>query len=61
MDATIKLKKAEVEQIVKAHLEAKGIKVKKVTLDVGTEYEDRPCGSRYPVFKNALVDVDLED
>ena len=60
MDATIKLKAGEVQQIIAEHLTAKGIKVKKVTLEVGIEYEDRPMGNKYPVFKTANVDVDLE-
>ena len=61
MDATIKLKKGEVQQIIAEHLTAKGIKVKKVTLDVGMQYEDRPMGSKYPVFNHALAEIDLED
>jgi hypothetical protein len=29
----------------------------KVTLEVGMTYEDRPCGSSYPTFKNATCEV----
>lgn len=25
--------------------------------DVGTEYEDRPCGGSYPVFRGAKVSI----
>ena len=60
MDATIKLKGGEVQQIIAEHLAAKGIKVKKVTLKVGTKCEDRPMGSSYPVFERAEVEIDLE-
>lgn len=61
MDATIKLKGGEVQQIIAEHLTAKGIKVKKVTLKVKQKYEDRPMGSAYPVFDRAEVEIDLDD
>ena len=51
-DITTKVVK---EMIAKAVEEQTGRKVAQVTLNVGVEYEDRPTGMPYSIFKGATV------
>jgi hypothetical protein len=44
------------EMIREAVEKQTGRTVDKVYLEVGDEYEDRPGGGSYPVFKNAKID-----
>ncbi len=56
---TVTLSKEQVKEILANHI-AKVFGFSgtvKVTLEVGMEYEDRPCGSSYPAFKQATVEV----
>lgn len=59
MNATIKLTAGEVQQIIALHLKEQGISVKKVSINVGMGYEDRPMGSPRAEFQNVTVDIDL--
>lgn len=59
MKAEIKLDSNAVLELITSGLKARGIYPSKVTLECGMEYEDRPCGSSYPVFKSAIVEIEV--
>jgi len=58
MKAKIELSGHEVSEIIRKAMEEK-FHVLNVTLEVGIDFEDRPLGSKRPVFKKAIVQVDL--
>ena len=50
--------KKMIQQVVEQQT---GRKVKSVVLEIGLEYEDRPGGGSYPVFKRATVNFEREN
>ena len=56
---TITLTPDQVKAILRDHV-AKVFKLSgdlEVSLNVRTSYEDRPCGSEYPEFEEAIVEL----
>lgn len=61
MKTTMKLTEGDVAQAVAENLTRKGIRVKKVSLNVTIRKKDRPGEQDRAIFENAEVEVDLEN
>ena len=61
MNTTMKLTEIEVAQAIAEHLTRKGIRVKKVSLNVTIRRKDRPGEMDRAIFQNAEAEVDLEN
>ncbi len=61
MKTTMKLTEVDVAQIIAENLTRKGIRVKKVSLNVTIRKKDRPGEWDRAIFENAEVEVDLEN
>jgi hypothetical protein len=59
MKMTVTLSKDEVLKIVADYVAKEtGKTVTRSNIEVGIDYEDRPAGSSYPVFKKITVDIE---
>ena len=59
MKMTVTLSKDEVLKIVSDYVANEtGKTVRSANIEVGIEYEDRPAGCNYPVFKKITVDIE---
>ena len=60
-DMTVKLSPEQVREAVAKYIQEEigelKVTASDVKLEIGTEYEDRPCGSSYPVFKYAEAKI----
>ena len=61
MNTTMKLTEGEVAQAIAENLTRKGIRVKKVNLNVTIRRKDRPGESDVAIFQNAEVEIDPEN
>ena len=61
MNTKMTLTEIEVAQAVAEHLTRKGIRVKKVSLNVTIRRKDRPGEYDMAVFENAEAEVDLDN
>ncbi len=61
MKTTMKLTEGDVAQIIAQHLTRKGIRVKKVNINLTIRKKDRQGEWDRAIFENAEVEVDLEN